>query len=157
MKLYRAVSLTELAATKRAPSGRQCPDIELGRERQLAGLICAECGIRRIPKTPKRGGMPRVTCRNAECKRSHALGQRKHRNYKTNQYRRRLRAGLLHYCTVCRTPTDLKRPTCGAPACVREHLRRAQRIRNLRYQVRVLRRRLAALQATAQKRAVGSS
>ena len=58
------LSLRELASGKRAPSGRQGSDIELGRERQLAGLICLECGIRRIPKTPKRGGMPRVTCRN---------------------------------------------------------------------------------------------
>ena len=116
---YRArpPSLNDLAATKRAPSGWQGSNIELGRERQLAGLICTECGLRRIPKTPKRGGMPRVTCKNPECRRSHALAQR-NRNYKTDQYRRRLRAGELHYCSVCRMVTDLKRRTCGDPPCV---------------------------------------
>ena len=133
MKRYGStLSLPELAASKRAKSGRQCPDIELGRERQLAGLICPECGKRRIPKTPKRGGMPRVTCRNPACKRSHALAQR-NRNYKTNQYRRRLWAGECHYCSVCRMVTELKRRTCGAPECVREHTRRMQRIRNQRF------------------------
>ena len=146
MKRYRAVSLIELAATKRAPSGWQGSDIELGRERQLAGVICPECGIRRIPLTPKRGGMPRVTCRNPDCKRSHALAQR-NRNYKTNQYLRRLRAGLLHFCSVCHVPTDLKRRTCGEPDCVRENTRRMQRIRNQRY---LARKRLAAARKRAE-------
>ena len=58
MKRYRArpPSLNELAASKRAKSGRQCPDIELGRERQLAGLTCTECGERPVGKRRGRYG-----------------------------------------------------------------------------------------------------
>ncbi len=131
MKRYRALSLPELAATKRAPSGRQCPNIELGRERQLAGLICAECGERPIGKRRGRYGRPPVTCHNSECRRSHALA-RASATHITGRYLRRLRAGESHPCTICGERTTNKRPTCGRGRCVKQQAVNQNRATSLR-------------------------
>ena len=97
--------------------------------------VCPICEADEIPPTPKRGGMPRVTCLDPACRRSYALRQR-NRNYKANQYRTRLWAGECHFCSVCQIVTDLKRRTCGARECVREHTRHMQRIRNQRFRAK---------------------
>ena len=83
--------------------------------------ICPICKADKIPeRQPGLGSGKLITCKSANCRRLYLLAQTR-RNWRTHRDRERIRAGEVHPCYQCGVLTVLKRPTCGAPDCVRKY------------------------------------